>query len=147
MSKKKELWLAFAGDELTCTVTVNEGKGTNGFVEISLAGGLTPERLYIYDLIMDVVENSVYDTAFLNVKNLVFFSGHTINDCAIEQLLKFVYYFTKSHKKLNVQLEDGCVKDVLKSDLAGNKFGLVNISDATPAALARGRGGECASYL
>ncbi len=147
MLKKKELWLAFAGDELTCTVTVNDSPGYSSHVEIVLAGTLAPERLYIYDLIMDVVENSAYDTVYLNVKGLVFFVGHTINDCAIEQLLKFVYYFSRNNKKLHVQLEDGCVKDVLKSDLAGKKFGSVSISDSPPAGLTKGRGVERTSHL
>ncbi|MEI8393173.1 MAG: hypothetical protein WCF85_00455 [Rhodospirillaceae bacterium] len=138
MLKKKELWLAFSGDELTCTCVVNDGPGGR-YIEIELAGMLTPARLYVYDLIMDVIENSIYETVFLNARNLVFFSGQTVNDCAIEQLLKFVCYFSQNEKNLHVMLEDGCVKDVLKKDLPGKKYKSVTIADNPTTALAKDR--------
>ena len=128
MMKKKELWLAFAGDELTCTVTVNMAANGN-YIDIELGGTITPDRLYIYDIIMDVVENSSYDSVRLNVKNLVFFTGCTVNDCAIEQLLKLVFYFSQSGKHLNIQIEDECIKNALKKDLSAKKFSAVSISD------------------
>ncbi len=134
MSKKQELWLAFAGDELTCTVSVVNGAGIGGNIELGLAGTITPARGYIYDLIMDVVENAEYNTVTLDARNLVFFTGHTVNDCAVEHLLKLVYHFTGNGKKLHILLEDGCVKDVLKQDLAGKTFGAVTLADGQPMA-------------
>ena len=128
MLKKKELWLAFAGDELTCTVTVNS-VSSNSYIEIALGGTLTQARLYVYDIIMDVVENSSYDCVYLDVRNLSFFNGCIVNDCAIEQLLKLVYFFSQSGKKLNIQIEEECIKNALKKDLSGRKFSAVNISD------------------
>ena len=128
MVKKKELWVAFTGEELTCTVAVSETLNGN-YVDINLGGTLTPARIYVYDLIMDVVENSVYDSVRLNLENLIFFTGCTINDCAIEQLLKLVFYFTHCGKKLHLQIEEECVKSALRKDLSGKKFSAVSISD------------------
>ena len=130
MSQKQELWLAFAGDELTCVVSVVNRTGLGGNIDLELAGTITSARAYIYDLIMDVVENADYDTVTLNVRKLVFFTGHIVNDCAIEELLKLVYYFTGNGKKLNILLEDGCVKDVLQQDLAGKSFDAVTLTDS-----------------
>jgi hypothetical protein len=81
---------------------------------------------------MDVIEHSTYDAVCLNVRGLDFFSGHTVNDCAIEQLLRFVCYFSQGEKRIQVLLDDGCVKDALKKDLEGRRLGAVNISDAQP---------------
>ncbi len=128
MLKKKELWLAFAGDELTCTVTVNEISNRN-YLEIKLSGLITQDRVYIYDIIMDVAENSTYDSVKLDVIDLNFFTGCTVNDCAIEQLLKLVFFFSQNGKKLNVLIEEECVKNALKLDLSGRRFSAVNIFD------------------
>ena len=128
MLKKKELWLAFAGDELTCMVTVNEISNRN-YLEVKLSGIITQERLYIYDIIMDVAENSTYDSVRLDVIGLNFFTGCTVNDCAIEQLLKLVFYFSQNGKKLNVLIDEECVKNALKLDLSDRRFSAVNISD------------------
>ena len=138
MSKKKELWLAFAGDDMTCSVAVNEG--SNGlYVEVTLAGIMNPKRVYVQDLIMDVVENSSYDEVFLNACNLSFFSGHTVNDCAIEQLLRLVCYFCQANKKLHILLDDGYLRDVLKADLLGKKYHGVNVADSHSIAVAKAR--------
>ncbi|MEI7609585.1 MAG: hypothetical protein WCJ64_19570 [Rhodospirillaceae bacterium] len=128
MLKKKELWLAFAGDDLTCSVAVSETSNRN-YLEIKLSGLITEERIYIYDIIMDVAENSTYDSVRLDVIGLNFFTGCIVNDCAIEQLLKLVFYFSQSGKKLNILIEEECVKNALKLDLSGRRFSAVNISD------------------
>lgn len=138
MSKKKELWLALAEDEFTCTVTVNDGPSGN-FIEIILTGTLTRARLYVQDVIMSVVENSNYDAAILDARGLVFFTGHTVNDGAIEVLLKLVSYFCGNNKKIHLLLEDGCVKDVLKKDLPAKKFRSVDITDTQSAFMVKGR--------
>ena len=108
--KKMQLWLAYAGDELTCTVSITAA-GRGGHVMIELAGTLTPERLGVYDLIIAAVKNTPYETVQLDVCKLAFFSGHTVNDCAIEQLHKLVGFFAASGKALKVLTEDGCVKE------------------------------------
>ncbi len=138
MSNKNELWLAFAGDELTVTVKVNDSP-YEGLVEINVAGTITPERHFVYDLIMDVVENMPYSGVILNVQSMIFFSGHTVNDCAIGQILKLVTYFCKQNKKIHVQFEDGCVKDVFKGVLYSGKFGTVSISEGSLDSAVKGR--------
>ena len=129
MSKKQVLWLAFAGDELTCAVTVLTGAAIGDQVELKLEGIINPARSYIYNLIMDVLENANYDTVKIDVRNLVFVTGHTVNDCAIEQLLKLVCHFSGNGKMLDLMLEDGCVKDVLTQDLAGKTRNVVTLAD------------------
>ena len=136
MLKKKELWLAFSGDEMTCKVTVNNGS-RGCYLEIDLAGTITSASSYVYDLLVVVAENATYDTVFLNAKNLVFLTGRIVNDCAIEQLLKIVCYFSNGDKMLHLALEDGCVNDVMKANMPKRKYHSVNISDGRAAAFAK----------
>jgi hypothetical protein len=139
MTKKRELWLAFAGDELTCTVSVQED--CSAFcIGIELAGTFTPGRQYVFDLIMDVVENTEYDCVEINARSLSFFSGNTVNDCAIETLLKLVCYFSRMHKTIHLKLEDGCVKDALLADLPAKKYRTVTFDDAVIPRPAKGLG-------
>ena len=136
MLNMNELWLAFAGDKLTCKVTVN--RGLHGcYVEIDLSGMITPACQYIYDLLVVVMNNAEYDTVFINAKNLILLAGHTVNDCAVEQLLKIVCYFSDNDKDLHLSLEDGCVNDVIKQSMPRKKYCNVRISDNRAAAFAR----------
>jgi len=120
MTKKRELWLAFAEDELTCMVSVNDAPG-GSYLEVELSGMLTPARAYVWNLVMDVVDNATFDSIFLNVKKLTFFTGHTVNDCAIDLLLRFVSTFSRLDKQLHLLLEDGCIKEVLTQALPEKK--------------------------
>ncbi|MEI6986224.1 MAG: hypothetical protein WCK65_08850 [Rhodospirillaceae bacterium] len=136
MTKKAELWVAFAEGELTCSVTVNDAPG-GAFLEIDMSGMFSPRYGYVHDMIMDVIGHSVYDTVFLDVTKLMFFSGDVVNDCAVEQLLTFVTYFCDNKKELHLLLEEGCIKDVLKKDLVGRRKHSLAIGDSKSVAAAK----------
>ncbi len=127
MAQKSEMWLSFAGGELTCTVKESESIRPHS-LDVVMTGTITPSRDYSYDLIMSVIEHTTSDIVHLDARELEFFSEHTVNDCAIDSLLKFVGYFSKKKRRLIVTLEDGCVKDVLGQGLHGQNMPSVSLS-------------------
>lgn len=131
MSKKNELWVAFAEDDMTCKVMVSDSP-TGHLVDVVLTGTIVKSQLFIIDLIESLATRSECNTAVIDARGLVFFSGRSVNEEAVEAVLKLVYYFTQRKMIVHFLLEDGCVKDTLKFDLSAIKFPTMDITDNQP---------------
>ena len=114
MEKKNELWIAIGSDTLTGVVT--HYKHIN---IIQIAGIISEDDGYFTNVILAAIHQ---DCLFveLDVCEMAFFND-TVNEYAIDCLMKLIAYIVNNRKQLTITISDKYVNDILLN-VIGVKF-------------------------
>ena len=126
--KQSELWIAYAGDRLTCTISLHNLEH-NSIIKVILGGAIEPDSTFIKNIILATMEGVRYNFSLIDVRNLDFISGISINEHAIECLVALTG-FAMNHKVKSVFIVDNAyVRDVLTETLRRHPgFSRISIS-------------------
>ncbi len=130
MGNKMEFWLAFAENDLTCEMSLSDG-ASGPRLEVILSGTLTPDRLYVGDLITGIIENTPSAEVILNIRALAVVCECSTNDDAINLLLQFLTTCSTINRKLHIIVDDGCVKEGLARFLDDMRYRTVDIAPSS----------------
>ncbi len=114
--KINELWIAFAGSRLTSSVTLH-GLDDGTMVKVSITGIIDEESAYITNVILAAVESGPHRYCLIDVQGLIFVDGISINETAIECLIRLTGFAMNHDMKTVLVVDNGYVREVLANIL------------------------------
>lgn len=114
--KLNELWISFASNQLTSTVSLHAlDQGT--MVKISINGIIDGASSFITGVILAAMESGNHAYCLIDVRELLFVEGISINEHAIECLVRLAGYIMNHDTRGILVIDDSSVREVLISTL------------------------------
>lgn len=114
--KLNELWIAFAGNQLTSTVSTH-AFGDGSMAKIVIKGVFDESSSVITNIILSAIEGGNHKYCLIDVQELLFVSGISINEYAIECLVRLTSYVMSHGINGVLVVDDGYVREVLTGTL------------------------------
>ncbi len=114
--KTSELWIAYAGNYLTCTVEIHQTDGGT-MVKISINGVIDETTAFITNVIQAAMDSGKHTYCLIDVQNLIFVEGLSINEYAIECLIRLTSVTMNLNMRAVLVVDDGYVREVLTDTL------------------------------
>lgn len=134
MSVRDELWIAYAGDKLTCAVSIDK-IGPDSLLCIKINGWMDEKSVFVTGVILAMMANFRCSCSEINLKNMSFREGRKINDYAIDCALNLISAIMCEKIRSTLIIDDDFMRDILETTLCNQPgFKKVTIcSDATHA--------------
>lgn len=116
MSIQNEIWIAYAGNQLTCRVSVDHSSSDSVF-QVVIAGEMDSKTAFITDMIIAMMRSFPCKRMAIDVKFLLFRDGQSINDSAIECVLSLVSATALIKISTELIMDDLFLLDILESKL------------------------------
>ncbi|MEI8393172.1 MAG: hypothetical protein WCF85_00450 [Rhodospirillaceae bacterium] len=114
--KINELWVAYAGSQLTCTVTLHHFD-ENTMVKVIIGGVIDEPSAFITNVILAAMDSGPHEFCLIDVQNLVFVTGISINEQAIECLIRLTGFAMNRNMRAVLVVDDAYVREVLADTL------------------------------
>ena len=116
MEKNSELWVAFAGDSLTTTISVHKIEdGT--LIKVIINGLVKADSAFIGNIVLASMNGQAHKYSIIDVTGMAFIDGISINEYAIELLIMLTSFAMKHDMKSVLVIDDSFVRDVLTDTL------------------------------
>ena len=110
--KMNELWIAFAGSRLNSSVSLHH-LDDSVMIKISIGGIIDTESAFVTNVILAAMDSGPYDYCLIDVQNLTFVDGISINEHAIECLIRLTGFAMNRGIKAFLVVDNGYVREVL----------------------------------
>ncbi len=120
MTTQSEMWIAYARDQLTSTVSLCT-PGNTSLIKVTMSGIMDAQSAFITNTIAAMIEGRACNCAVIDVANLVFREGMQINESAIECLIRLTEIVMKQGIDASLIIEDAYVREILTDILNKQK--------------------------
>ncbi len=110
--KMSELWIAFAGTQLTSAVSNHETKDGR-LIKVIISGIFDEESAFVGNVILAAVDSGRYHSLVVDVHSLVFFEGVAVNEYAIDCLTRLIGFVMNREIKAILVVDNNYVREVL----------------------------------
>ena len=110
--KMNELWIAFAGSRLTSSVSLHH-LDDSAMIIVSIGGVIDGDSTFITNVILAAMDSGPYDYCLIDVQSLIFVDGISINEHAIECLIRLTGFAMNRGIKAFLVVDNGYVREVL----------------------------------
>ena len=114
--KTHELWVAFAGNRLTATVSLHR-LDSGSLVKVSISGFMDAESAFVTNVILAATDSGQHSYGLIDVQNLIFVEGTAISEHAIECLIRLAGYVLDRNMPAAIVVDDAYVREILNSTL------------------------------
>ncbi|MEI8395335.1 MAG: hypothetical protein WCF85_11405 [Rhodospirillaceae bacterium] len=120
MAANSELWIAYAGEQLTGKISF-EKTGSSSLVKVLMNGRMDEKSSFITNMIVMAMENSPCEQAIYDLSGMIFVEGSWINDAAIDCVLSLIGYSSDHGMTAALIIHDEFVREIFTDTLRSNR--------------------------
>ncbi len=114
--KVNELWVAFADSKLTSSVSLHH-LDDSSMIKVDIGGIIDENSAFVTNVILAAMDSGHHDYCLLDVKNLIFVDGISVNEFAIECLVKLTGFAMNRDMKAFLVVDNSYVREVMANIL------------------------------
>ncbi len=118
MPQETELWMAYGTNKFT-VYAATRCQARSIELKLKFSGHPGKWRFLVESLIFDYIEQSTFDKALVDVEDVDFFNGFSIDDDAIDLLVSVAEYFAENSVQTKMLLPDGVIHETFEQAFSG----------------------------